>query len=230
MPALAATQVSDAVAPVSVVVIDDSPVFRRAICISLSRDARLKIVGTAENGREGLRLLESIRPAVALVDMRMPGMSGADFARTATARFPEVSIVALTVSECPDDLADMLRGGGRGYVLKSRAAEDVPAAAMAARRGESWLSPLMAGKLIDSYKLLPANVMHEQLRDSWALTPKEQSVLSLLSQGMTNADIGVVLDVAETTVKSHVKSILAKIGAKNRSEAVAISWRLRLVD
>jgi DNA-binding CsgD family transcriptional regulator len=88
----------------------------------------------------------------------------------------------------------------------------------------------MAGKLIDSYKLLPANVMHEQLRDSWALTPKEQSVLSLLSQGMTNADIGVVLDVAETTVKSHVKSILAKIGAKNRSEAVAISWRLRLVD
>jgi len=112
-----------------------------------------------------------------------------------------------------------------GYVLKSADREEIVRAVLAAARGDSWLSARMTSKLVSSYAALadqgPPLVC---LRDS-ELSPRERSVLSHLALGMTNRQIADALDIAETTVKSHVKSLLRKLGARNRSEATAITWR-----
>jgi two-component system nitrate/nitrite response regulator NarL len=212
--------------PVSVGVVDDSPAFRRAICVSLSRDPRVKVVGTAEDGRRGLEMVLERGPAVALVDMRMPGMGGADLTRAIVARRPDAAVVALTVSEDERDLGEALRAGARGYVLKSADREEIVRAVLAATRGESWLSARMTSKLVSSYAALadhgPAGVGPQGSE----LSPRERSVLSHLALGMTNRQIAQALDIAETTVKSHVKSLLRKLGARNRSEATAIAWQL----
>jgi len=215
--------------PVGVIVIDDSLAFRRAISVALSRDPRVRLLGIAEDGRRALELLGECRPEVALVDLRMPGIRGADLIRTMAARFPDTHAVALTVSESEEDLSGALRAGARGYVLKSAGREDVVRAALAAARGESWLSGPMAAKLVDSYTALPAIRIRDAVRDP-LLSPRERSVLSYMAVGMKNRDIAAALRVAETTVKTHVKSILAKLGAASRSEAAAIAWRTGLAD
>ena len=211
------------------IVVDDSLAFRRAISVALSRDPRVRLLGIAEDGRRALELLADCKPEVALVDLRMPGIRGADLIRTITARFPDTHAVALTVSESEEDLSGALRAGARGYVLKSAARGDVVRAALAAARGESWLSEPMAAKLVDSYTALPVIRTRDAVRDP-LLSPRERSVLSCMAAGMKNRDIGAALGVAETTIKTHVKSILAKLGAASRSEAVAIAWRTGLAE
>jgi DNA-binding NarL/FixJ family response regulator len=215
--------------PVGLIVVDDSLAFRRAISVALSRDPRVRLLGVAEDGRGALELLAECEPDVALVDLRMPGIAGADLIRTMAARFPGVRAVALTVSEGEEDLSGALRAGARGYVLKSAGREDVVRAALAAARGESWLSGPMAAKLIDTYSALPAIRLRDAVQDP-LLSPRERSVLSYMAAGMKNRDIAAALGVAETTVKTHVKTILAKLGAASRSEAAAIAWRSGLAE
>jgi DNA-binding NarL/FixJ family response regulator len=211
---------------VSVGVVDDSPAFRRAICVSLGRDSRVKVVGAAEDGRRGLEMVLERSPAVALVDIRMPGMDGTDVTRAILARRPDAAVVALTVSEEERDLAEALRAGARGYVLKSADREELVRAVLAAARGESWLSARMTSKLVSSYAALADHSSDRLCLRSPELSPRERSVLARLALGMTNRQIADALDIAETTVKSHVKSLLRKLGARNRSEATAIAWRL----
>lgn len=210
--------------PTRLVVVDDNPMFARAICRSLLKVPGVKVVAVAHDGETGLYYIRREKPDVALIDLRMAGMKGADLTRTLKASNPHVAVVALTVSQHQEDLLDVLRAGASGYVLKSAAQEEVPRAIAAAAQGESWLSPKMAAKLIDSYTELPSTVMRESLRDHPDLTPREQAVLAYLAQGMMNGEIAEALSVSETTVKSHVKSIFGKLDVRNRSEAVAMTW------
>lgn len=212
--------------PVTVAVVDDSPAFRRAIWLSLSRDPRVKLVGTAEDGMVALELIAGRSPAVALVDLRMPGMNGSDLTRAIVARLPGTAVIALTVSDDERDLTDALRAGARGYVLKSADREEVVRAVLAVARGESWLSARMASKLVSAYAALTGHALPRVAGDESELSPRERSVLAHVALGMTNREIAETLGIAETTVKSHVKSVLRKLGASNRSEATAIAWQL----
>ena len=210
--------------PTRLVVVDDNPMFARAICRSLLKVPSVKVVAVAHDGETGLYYIRREEPDVALIDLKMAGMKGADLTRKLKASNPHVAVVALTVSQHQEDLLDVLRAGASGYVLKSAAQEEVPRAIAAAVQGESWLSPKMATKLIDSYTELPSTVVRESLRDHPDLTPREQAVLAYLAQGMMNGEIAEALSVSETTVKSHVKSIFGKLDVRNRSEAVAMTW------
>lgn len=213
--------------PVGVVAVDDSPVFRRAIAHILAGDPRVRLLGIAERGAAAVPLIERLSPRVALIDQRMPGLSGADLIRRLCSRFPDLVMVALTVSENDDDIADILRAGARGYVLKANAGTEVIGAVLAADRGDSWLSPRIASKLIDSYAALPSTAIRHSASAA-ELTPRERAVLAHLAQGMTNRGIATALRVAETTVKSHVGRIINKLGVANRAEATATAWRLQL--
>jgi DNA-binding NarL/FixJ family response regulator len=144
------------------------------------------------------------------------------------ASVPGVKVIALTVSEEQEDLLEALRAGARGYVVKSAAHTEVVGAILAVARGESWLSPRIAGKLIDEYARLPSTLVRETLADQPKLTTRERSVLARLAQGMTNREIANVLDIRETTVKTHVKNLLEKLHARNRLEAAAIALRFGL--
>jgi DNA-binding NarL/FixJ family response regulator len=207
------------------VAVDDSATFRRTIAHLLEGESGIRLVAIAERGRTALQLIDRHRPDVAVVDQRMPGLSGADLTRRLRSDFPEVAVIALTVSEHESDFADMLRAGARGYVLKSNAAAELAGAIRAAARGESWLSPRVAAKLIDAYAALPTTAISTAIRGRDELTERELTVLSRLAQGMTNRQIAAVLGVTETTVKSHVGHLMSKLGVANRAEATAVAWR-----
>ena len=182
-------------------------------------------MAVGERGHAALELIERHRPQVAIVDQRMPGLSGADLTRRLRSDWPEVAVVALTVSDDQSDLADVLRAGARGYVLKSSAASEIVPAVLAAARGESWLSPRVAAKVIDSYAALPVTAISSAVKGHDELTQRELTVLSHLAQGMTNRQIGEALSVSEATVKSHVGRLMSKLGVANRAEATAVAWR-----
>jgi DNA-binding NarL/FixJ family response regulator len=143
---------------------------------------------------------------------------------------PAIEVIALTVSEDQEDVLEALRAGARGYVVKSAAQGEIIPAILAAARGESWLSPRIAGKLIDEFTRLPSTVVREALKEQAYLTPREQSVLSRLAEGMTNREIADALNIAETTVKTHLQNILEKLHVRNRLEAAAVAFKLGLAQ
>jgi DNA-binding NarL/FixJ family response regulator len=169
-------------------------------------------------------------PDVMLVDLRMPGMRGPELTAKVKQTVPAVEVVVLTVSEDQEDLLAALRAGARGYVLKAAAQSETVPALLAAARGESWLSPKMAAMLIDEFTRLPSSLFRNALADQAYLTPRELSLLSRLAQGMTNREIAHAMNIAETTVKTHLKNILEKLHARNRLEAAAIALRFGLAE
>jgi DNA-binding NarL/FixJ family response regulator len=211
---------------VTVVVIDDNAIFRRAVQAILNRYARVELVGMASDSETGVYLVGKTMPDVALVDVRMPEVDGTQCTRLLKERYPGVQTIALTVSDDQEDLLEMLRAGARGYVLKTSSPEELVAAILAASRGESWLSPRMASQLIAEFtRLPPAQIRGGLSKDEMRLTPREQAVLRHLALGKTNREISQSLQIAETTVKTHLKNILEKLHVRNRLEAALLALR-----
>jgi DNA-binding NarL/FixJ family response regulator len=215
---------------VSVVLVDDSAAFVEAISFALSRRNDIDVLGAATSSETALYLVRKLQPDVAVVDIRMPGAGGIAVARQIRSHHPEVAVVALTVSHEEDDLVEVLRAGACGYVLKPAASDELPRALRAAVRGDSWLTPRMCRKLVSSFVTSPAAALREAIDDNGELTPRERAVLSYVAHGRTNREIADGLYIAETTVKTHLKSVFAKLDVRNRSEAGAIAWRMGLAD
>jgi two-component system nitrate/nitrite response regulator NarL len=213
-----------------VVLIDDSAAFLEAISFSLSRRDDVEVVGAASDSETALYIVGKLRPRVAVVDIRMPGIGGIGLTREIRSRHPDIAVVALTVSHEEDDLSEMLRAGASGYVLKTVASDELPRALHAAAGGESWLSPRMCRKLVSSFLESPAAALREAIDDNDELTPRERAVLSYVAHGRTNREIADGLFIAETTVKTHLKSVFAKLEVRNRSEAAALAWRMGLAE
>jgi DNA-binding NarL/FixJ family response regulator len=217
--------------PVTVIVVDDSRVFREAICFALGRRSDVRVLGSACDADNALYLIRGHQPQVAIVDVRMPGSGGIELTRRIRAEQPAVRVIALTVSHDEQDLSDMLRAGAAGYVLKRAAPDELPRAIRTAIDGEAWLTPEMTSKLISSYLASASTAVRESLDDDGLnLTPRERVVLAAVAHGRTNRQIADTLYIAETTVKTHLKSIFAKLDVTNRSEAAAVAWRLSLAD
>jgi two-component system nitrate/nitrite response regulator NarL len=219
-----------AVGRVPVVLVDDSKAFLEAIGFALSRRDDIDVLGAATDCVTALYLIGKLGPQVAVVDIRMPGLGGIGLTRELGSRHPDVAVVALTVSHEEDDLSEMLRAGASGYVLKTVASEELPRAVHAAAGGDAWLSPRISRKLIRSYLSSPAAALRRSIDDHDELTPRERAVLSYVAHGRTNREIADGLFIAETTVKTHLKSVFAKLGVRNRSEAAAIAWRMGIAD
>jgi len=215
---------------VRVAVVDDSAIFCRAIEASLSRYPEVALVGLAANADEGMYIIQHALPDVVLVDVRMPEVDGKEFTRILKEKYPGVEAVALTVSDDSEDLLEMLRCGAQGYVLKSSGSEEIVQAILAAARGESWLSPRMATRLIKEFTRLPTAQIRDGLRDGAHITPREQAVLRHLALGKTNLEIGEALGIAETTVKTHLKNVLQKLHVRNRLEAALLALQQGLGD
>lgn len=219
---------NNAQAPVTAILIDDHPMFRQALFRLLSRDGRIRVVGVAENGEAGLAHVRDQQPSVVLTDLRMPGMRGSEVTRRVNEEAPDTAVIVLTVCEDQDDVLEALRAGARGYIVKSTVHEEAVSAILAAARGESWLSPKIAGRLIDEFMHLPVMDVQDLLTKETELTPRERAVLAHLAEGMTNREIAASLGIAETTVKTHLQHILAKLNARNRLQAAAFAMQLKL--
>jgi two-component system, NarL family, response regulator LiaR len=206
---------------ITVVIVDDHVLVRSGIEVVLGMFDDIVLAGQAGSGEEAVRLCGEIHPDVVLMDLVMPGMSGVEATRRVLAACPSTKVVALTSFTEEDLVGDTLRAGAIGYLMKNVSADQLAAAVRAAAAGRSTLAPEATDALVRSVAATSQNVD--------ALTPREQEVLRLMADGLTNADIADRLVIGVATVKTHVSSIMSKLGVSTRTEATSTAIRRGLV-
>jgi len=207
--------------PVTIVVADDHPLFRQGVVQSLDSREEFSVVGEAGTGEEALVLVSETSPDILLLDIAMPGRGGIATIEYVAKTSPMTQVLMLTVSEDPDDLMAALKAGARGYVLKGVPAQGLVGAVQAVTDGEVFVSPALASTIL--YEMThdePANPLDE-------LTEREQEVLQLVGQGLTNREIGEALFLAEKTVKHYMTSVLQKLHVRSRVEAALLAVKQR---
>jgi two-component system nitrate/nitrite response regulator NarL len=204
--------------PVRVMVVDDHTLFRRGLIALLSADPRLAVVGEAADAAEALVRAPALAPDVILLDNHLPGATGIDALPGLREAVPGVKALMLTVSEDERDLARALTAGASGYLLKTAEADWLVASILRAVEGESVISPEMTTKLVAALRQssAPPPAAHSPAD---ALSPRERDILRELARGASNKEIARALDIAETTVKVHVQSVLRKLDLPSRVHA-----------
>lgn len=184
-----------------------------------------EVVGTAEDGREAVQRIATVLPHVLLLDLEMPRMDGVDVIRHLREAHPEVRIIVFTVFDTDERIIEALRAGAHGYLLKGAPRDEVFKAIRIVGSGGSLLEPVVASKVLAhmSEQGPPPGPVHERL------TPREEEVLGYLAHGSTNKEIADALFISERTVKFHVSSILEKLEAANRTEAVTLAAQRGLI-
>nr|WP_067129355.1 response regulator transcription factor [Microtetraspora malaysiensis] len=211
----------------SVIVADDQPVVRRAFAAILDAQPDLTVAGTAADGAQAVRLAHTVRPDVALMDIRMPEMDGIEAVRRIVADLPTRPIM-ITTFDLDDYVYDALAAGAAGFLLKDVTAASLVEAVRIVARGDALLAPKVTRRLIAEFAQRHRRAA-PRAPDGTPLTPRETDVLTLIARGMSNAEIAAELVVSEHTVKTHVARLLAKLGLRDRTQAVVHAYETGLV-
>lgn len=209
---------------IRILVVDDHPVVRDGLTAMLSTQADFLIVGQAGNGREAVAQARECTPDLVLLDLEMPEMDGAEALRQMRQHAPGLNAVVFTAFDTDERIVSAIQAGAKGYLLKGAPREELFTAIRVVSQGGSLLQPVVATKLLQHVSV---QNMHDRPE---TLTERERDVLNLLAQGKTNKEIAGQLFITERTVKFHVSSILGKLGAGNRTEAVTMAAHLGLVN
>jgi DNA-binding NarL/FixJ family response regulator len=203
---------------ITCVIADDHPAMLTAIAETLEQNG-IEVAGRASDGQEALARIEALQPRVALVDVRMPRLSGIEVAKRAATVAPNTSIVFYTAYGDRALLSEALDVGARGFVLKEAPLSDLVRAVERVAEGDAYVDPVLAGVLVSA-----------QTEKVPSLTQREREVLRLLADGMTNDEIGKRLFISPETVRTHVRKAMAKLEADTRTEAVAKAMRQSLIS
>jgi DNA-binding NarL/FixJ family response regulator len=202
---------------IRVLAVDDHPLLRDGIAALLGSEEDMELIGEASNGREALELFRKYQPNITLMDLQMPDMNGIDAIGAIRGEFPEARIIVLTTHPGDVQVSRALKAGARAYLMKGELRKELLETIRAVHAGQKRLSPEIAAEIA------------EHATDG-ALTPREIDVLRLVAAGNANKQIGVRLALTEVTVKSHVRNILAKLGANDRTHAVTIALKRGIID
>lgn len=203
--------------PIRILCVDDHLVVRRGIAALIGTEPGMKLVAEASNGREAIQQFRAHRPDVTLMDLQMPEMSGLDAIIAIRGEFPDARIIVLTTYAGDAQALRALKAGARGYLLKSALDDELFVAIRAVHAGRKGLSQQVSSELA------------EHATDE-ALTPGEVRVLRLIAQGRANKDIASELSLSEETIKGYVSNILAKLGAKDRTQAAMIGFKRGIIE
>lgn len=206
---------------IRVLLADDHDIVREGLRVFLGRDPDLEVIGEAADGEEVVQLARQLRPDVVLMDLLMPVMDGIAATTIIRSELPETEVVALTSVLESDAVVGAVKAGAIGYLLKDTRAAELLKAIKAAAAGQVQLSPQAAAFLLHRVRV-------PETPES--LTEREIEVLRLLAQGLSNKEIARTLQIVEDTAKVHVHNILAKLGARSRTQAVLCAMRLGLVN
>ena len=210
-------------APLRVLVADDQELVRAGFCVILEA-AGFAVVGEAADGAAAVALAASERPDVVLMDVRMPVMDGLEATRRIAASGADApKVVILTTFDLDDYVYEALRAGASGFLLKDAPRADLAAAIRVAAAGDALLAPSVTRRLIEAFAARPAAVTPSPSRLA-SLTPRERDILTLVARGRSNTEIASDLVVSEATVKTHVGHLLAKLGLRDRVQAVILAY------
>jgi DNA-binding NarL/FixJ family response regulator len=220
--------------PTRLAIVDDHELARESLQNMLADEPDIEIVGEAANGRQALLLCSRLRPDLILMDVRMPEMDGLAATEEIKERYPETSVMMLTMHENPDYLLEALKAGAAGYVLKDAPQDDIIEAVRRVRNGESPLDPELAARLLR--RLASEGEMRRGTGGPRAgayavepLTPRELEVLGLMKLGRTNRQIAADLVISLGTAKNHVEHIISKLGVSDRTQAVVKALELGIL-
>ena len=211
--------------PIKVVITDDHSLVRQGLRRYLDEADGIEVLGEASTGTEAVSLVERTRPDVAILDIRMPEMDGIQAARAITEQHADTRVIMLTAHDERRLMVEAVRAGARGYVLKARDAEHLVRSVRLVAEGNLVIDPDLVSVLAE--ELSEAG---ERDRRAEALTDRELEILQLLAFGYTNRDIGERLFISPDTVKTHLEHVYQKLGASDRTAAVAEAFRRRLIE
>jgi DNA-binding NarL/FixJ family response regulator len=213
---------------VTVLIADDQALVRAGFKSILETEPGIKVVGEAGDGRDAIDLVRKRRPSVALMDIKMPDVDGLEATRRIVAEKPGTAVLMLTTFDLNEYVYDALRAGASGFLLKDVLPEDLIAAVRVVARGDGLIAPTVTKRLIEQFvRTAPPSTPPDQLDE---LTPREVEVLTLIARGLSNGEIASDLVLSEATVKTHVKHVLAKLGARDRVQAVVFAYEAGLVS
>jgi len=202
---------------IRILCVDDHPLLREGIAALIENQSDMELIAEASNGREALECYRKHRPDITLMDLQMPEMSGIDSMSTIRIEFPEAFIIVLTTHAEDTLVSRALKGGARAYLLKSSVRKELLDTIRAVHSGQKRVSPEVAAEIA------------EHCTDG-VLTPREIQILRLVAGGNANKEIAGRLSLTEETVKAHVRSILGKLGANDRTHAVAIGAKRGIIE
>jgi len=214
---------------IRILLCDDQPLFREGLRTLLSLQPDFEIVGEAANGAEAIQFAKQHRPAVVLMDLQMPVLDGVAATRSLRADLPDCHVIALTTFDDDENVFEGLRAGAAGYLLKDASPEKLFEAIRVAARGESFLQPSVAKKVVAEFARLSERPRGLRKTELELLSDRELEVLRLVTTGASNKEIADKLFIAEGTVKNHVTSILGKLGVRDRTQAALKARDLDLV-
>ena len=214
---------------IRILLVDDQTMFRQGMKVLLSSQPDFEIVGEAADGEEALQQAARLHPNVVLMDLRMPILDGAAATRRLRTTQPDCRVIVLTTFDEDETVFDGLRAGAIGYLLKDAPTEKLVEAIRAAAKGESFLQPSVAAKLVAEFNRLSDRAPAWAMSLEEPLSPRELEILRLLSTGATNREIASQLVLAEGTVKNHVTNIFNKLGVTDRTRAALRARELGLL-
>lgn len=200
---------------IRILLIDDHTLFRSGMRLLLKRQEDFQVVAEAADGIEGLKRARELQPDVILLDLNMPGLSGLEVLQILSQDIPDCAVIVLTVSEEGDELAQALRNGAQGYLVKNIDADVLVEGIRQAARGEAVIDHGMTAKLVDQFRSQAAAPASSEAQRN-KLTAREMQVTQLLARGASNKVIARELDVSESTVKIHVQNVLKKLNLNSR--------------
>ncbi|MBI4848559.1 MAG: response regulator transcription factor [Nitrospirae bacterium] len=212
---------------ITVLLIDDHALFREGLRALLSRQDDIEIVGEAGGGKEGIQKAIELMPDVALMDLKMPDMTGLEALCRIIEKRPQTKVIILTVSEDDEDLFTALRHGACGYLLKTVEVEKLLNSIYEVARGGACLSERLAGKIMKEFREMSSkSAIPVSKKES--LTSREMEILSCITRGKSNKEIATILNIAESTVKIHVQNMLKKLNLASRVEAAVYAMKHKL--
>jgi DNA-binding NarL/FixJ family response regulator len=214
---------------IRVLLVDDQALFREGLRTLLSLTNDLEIVGEAEDGEDAIRQAARLDPDVVLMDLKMPILDGVEATRRLHENRPDCRVIILTTFDDDEYVFEGLRAGAVGYMLKDTPSENLTEAIRAAARGESFLQPSVAAKVVAEFARLASAAPQSVVELVEPLSERELEVLRKLAAGATNREIAEALVIAEGTVKNHITNILGKLGVKDRTQAALKARDLGLV-